>query len=569
MSSFFRYSPADRPPLRIGLLLDSQVLPAFAARIVADIKECNFANVEFLVYRKPSNHTGKQNRKLTILARLTDPKLREKALYAAYLKLDRKMKPVNHPLDPVDCCTLLSGIEQIEVDPEGKKFVHRFPSDAIATIRAKNLDVILRFGFNILHGDILQSARYGVWSYHHGDNEFYRGGPPHFWELVEHNPLSGVMLQVLTEKLDAGLVLCKSQFNTQATLSASANRFAAYWGASGQVIQKLNQLHQFGWEHLERNAVPPASYKGKHKIYRSPTNAQVARWLGPVLLKKAARHYFKRNRVDYWRIGIRRGHAPLYDTGSTGHFEWIASPKGHFWADPFLFEHEGRLWVFYEDYSYPQQNGLISVAEVTSQGSFSSPVVCLSDPERHYSYPHVFRSGSEIFMIPESYDSQSVDLYRCLEFPNKWTKEKTLFQGKYVDTTVWQSDGLWWLMTTLAEPDPRAGQLLLFYAESLTGSLHFHPSNPISTDVRTNRGAGRIIATTGGLIRPSQSCSPTYGYSLSFHKITELSTSCYSESRLRTIEPWDKLAGVHTYARAGDVELIDAKIFVPLKKLLP
>jgi hypothetical protein len=41
-----------------------------------------------------------------------------------------------------------------------------------------------------------------VWSYHHGDNEFYRGGPPHFWELYEKAPLSGVILQVLTEELD-------------------------------------------------------------------------------------------------------------------------------------------------------------------------------------------------------------------------------------------------------------------------------------------------------------------------------------------------------------------------------
>jgi hypothetical protein len=170
-------------------------------------------------------------------------------------------------------------------------------------------------------------------------------------------------------------------------------------------------------------------------------------------------------------------------------------------------------------------------------------------------------------MIPESYDSNSVDLYRCAGFPNQWVKEKTLFEGKYVDTTVWQFDGLWWLMTTFTDPDPRAGQLLLFYGDSLTGDLHVHPSNPISTDVRTNRGGGRIIETQDGLIRPSQNCSPTYGYSLSFHKITELSKTSYSEHCLRTIEPWGKLAGVHTYARAGDVELIDAKMFVLLQKL--
>jgi methionyl-tRNA formyltransferase len=76
-------------------------------------------------------------------------------------------------LDDVDCSTLLTGIESIEVKPVGKKFIH------------KELGVLLRFGFNILSGEILTVARYGVWSYHHGDNDYYRGGPPHFWELVE------------------------------------------------------------------------------------------------------------------------------------------------------------------------------------------------------------------------------------------------------------------------------------------------------------------------------------------------------------------------------------------------
>ena len=37
-----------------------------------------------------------------------------------------------------------------------------------------------------LRGEI---ARHGVWSYHHGDNRFYRGGPPGFWEVMEDQPV--------------------------------------------------------------------------------------------------------------------------------------------------------------------------------------------------------------------------------------------------------------------------------------------------------------------------------------------------------------------------------------------
>ena len=47
------------------------------------------------------------------------------------------------------------------------------------------LDVAIRFGFNVIRGGILDVARYGVWSYHHGDHREYRGSPAFFWEMYE------------------------------------------------------------------------------------------------------------------------------------------------------------------------------------------------------------------------------------------------------------------------------------------------------------------------------------------------------------------------------------------------
>jgi hypothetical protein len=172
-------------------------------------------------------------------------------------------------------------------------------------------------------------------------------------------------------------------------------------------------------------------------------------------------------------------------------------------------------------------------------------------------------------MIPESCDSGSVDLYRCRQFPGQWVRETTLLEGKFVDTTIWEHDGLWWFATTSAAPDARSGCLLLFYAASLTGEWHFHPENPISTDIRTNRGAGRVFYSRDRLIRPSQSCAPSYGYSVGFNEITELSRQRYSERPLKTIAPehWEGLSGIHTYNSAGHVELIDGRTRAPLNRV--
>ena len=482
------------------------------------------------------------------------------------------MKPTPDPLAEIDCKDLLSGIEVIEVEPLGRKFVHRFPEEALEQIRAKNLDVLIRFGFNILHGSILKAARYGVWSFHHGDNEFYRGGPAHFWELYEGSPLSGVVLQVLSEELDAGLVLCKSIFATEGVWSLSQNRFTPYWGSTDLLIRKLNELHRRGWEYVLEKALSASPYKGKRKIYKAPTNSELIRWLAPVFLKKAIAYPFRRPTVEHWKIACRINGSPLHASPSESDFSdfnWIEPPKGRFWADPFAFEHEGRCWAFFEDYSYKEKRAGIACAPVSPEGTLGQPQVCLENPEHHYSYPHIIRAGSEIFMIPESVDSKSVSLFRCRQFPDQWIKEAILLEGRFVDSTIWEHEGLWWLMTTSAEPSSRAGALLLFYAESIRGKWQFHPANPISTDIRNNRGAGCVFRNDDRLIRPSQSGAPSYGYSISFNEITALSKQHYQERPMRTITPghWPGISGIHTYNRVGNVELIDGRSSVALKKV--
>jgi hypothetical protein len=577
-NSYYRLSPATHAPLRIGLLLDSAIeLPAFCARIVEDIQASNFANLELLIIRKaaaknPAPAQPSSARALGPLRHLIDPKLRKRFLYNLYLRLDSRRRPADDPVAKVNCKALLAGIDTLEVEPVGKKFVHRFPDEALEAIRAKNLDVLLRFGFNILHGDILNAARYGVWSYHHGDNDFYRGGPPHFWELREGSLLSGVILQVLSEELDGGLVLSKSQFATVNSLSVSRNRYAPYWGSADLIIRKLNELHQFGWDHVLAQALPAAPYKGKRALYKTPTNRDLLPWLAPVLLKKAAAYPFRKPTVQHWSIACRFNGKPLFDPLSDpapSSFRWIHAPRGHFWADPFGFEHNGKQWVFFEDYRYREKRAVIVAAELSPQGDLSEPVICLDDPRCHFSYPHIFSAGSDIFMIPESYDANSVDLYRCQQFPNQWVREATLLEGRFVDSTVWQHDGLWWMTTTSSDMSPRAGSLLLFCSASLTGEWRFHPANPISTDIRRNRGAGRVFQNGDCLIRPSQSCAPSYGYSIAFNEITELTPQRYAERTLRTITPehWDRLSGIHTFNQSGNVEWIDGSTPTPARKV--
>jgi len=92
---------------------------------------------------------------------------------------------------------------------------YQFTTADVEMIRGLDLDFILAFpGIRILRGGILDAARYGVWSYHHGDPTRQRGAPPGLWEIYSGEPKSGAILQRLTDRLDAGVVLRQGDFPT-------------------------------------------------------------------------------------------------------------------------------------------------------------------------------------------------------------------------------------------------------------------------------------------------------------------------------------------------------------------
>lgn len=573
MLSVYLRSESSRPQLRIGLLLDNTSLPRCFAEVVDHILACNFARLELLIFNAVEEPTGAPGRSLPrkIINLLRDRKRRRAVLFTLYQLRDRRNTGPSDPDVPVDCAARLAPFDSISVAPLAKGFVHRFPAKAIERIRDRQLDVLLRFGFNILRGDILTAARYGVWSYHHGDGDYYRGGPSCFWELYEGNPLTGTMLQVLTEDLDAGTVLQKGLFATYPGLSRARNCVQPYWGASTFMIQKLQELHQRGWENIESRTVRAAPYRGRKKIYTVPSNWEMLKWLGPLLVRRSLRRLRRRPMIEHWRLAIRCG-AQL-DPGLEGQanlsgFRFVESPRGRFYADPFLFEHLGKTWLFFEDCDYAADRGRISCAEVRN-GELTPPMPALERPY-HLSYPCVFRLGNQIYLVPESVANGTVDLYRCTRFPDQWEIEKELLRERAVDTTVWVENGLCWFFVTLQEPRGFGTQLWLFYATDVAGDWSSHPANPISTDVRNSRGAGAIFRRNGKLFRPSQDCGRHYGFSLTLNEILVLDRGRYEERPCVTLTPnWaPRLVATHTYSHAGQVEVIDACARLPASAVL-
>jgi hypothetical protein len=572
LSSLFLSSPSGAPRLRVGVMVDSLELPRCFAAVLKDIQDSNFAELTVLIENtEAAQEVVPEASRLKKLARtITDPYRRRHALFSAYEGLlEPKLRYADDPLEEIDIGAWVAGVSVLKVAPLRSKFVHRFPEDALAALRSLKLDVIIRFGFNVLRGAVLTVARYGVWSYHHGDNEFYRGLPPGFWEMAEGNPLTGVILQHLTEALDAGHTLARAQFTTHSAISKARNCFGPYWGAEHFVIQKLMELHRDGWAAVLARAVPTPVYQGKRALYRRPTNTDVARWAATRVLPTIAKRIWVRRSVETWRIGIRQSKCPLYeDSSQSVPFRWIVSPKGHFWADPCVVQHQGSTHLFFEDYDYASAKGVIGCAEVFTDGTLGPPATVLERPY-HLSYPLVFTHQGELYMIPETSAAGVIELYRAQEFPARWVRERTLIELPGLDSTPFYAQGQWWLLTTPLLGQHHAAVTLLFSAPELMGPWTHHPASPISTDVRVARSAGAVLVTPERLIRVSQDCATGYGQKVVFSEITQLTATHYAERPLAIAAPQLRhQTGMHTYSRAGMWEVIDGKWRLPTKEIL-
>jgi hypothetical protein len=575
LETFHLHSQSPAPRLRIGLLLDGLVQPAWIASIFDHIRRSDFAAIDLIDLNAET-----QDRRIPpprapmpvrLLKRLVDKNRRKRFLYGLYTGIEaRSFRSANDPFQPVDCSSELAGVETLTVQPLTKGFVHRFSPEDIAAIRDRNLDVILRFGFNIIRGEILESAKYGVWSYHHGDNDWYRGGPSHFWEMYENHAVSGVLLQVLSDELDGGMVLCKSWLATQPGLWVTNNRVQPYWTGSLFVIRKLQELHQHGWEYLRCRSVPNRFVEGRRKIYRAPENRQMLRFLVPRMLRRA-QVSLRSAHVYHWRMALRTCAGGMWKTGEPlrlDGFQWLEAPRGHFWADPFIYERDGKTWLFFEDYLYSEDRGVINCAEVDRNGNLIEPVRVLDRPY-HLSFPFVFDDGGEVYMIPETGWNGTVELWRAKRFPPEWVQEAILLEGvRAFDTVMWRQDGRYWFFVTILDPVGAGAQLFLFYSDSLTGSWTYHPANPICSDERNARCAGAMFLHDGRLFRPSQNGAPRYGYACNLNEVIRLTPEEYEERIVTTLEPPGDMLGIHTYNRGSWLEATDGQWLSPKKRHL-
>jgi len=239
---------------------------------------------------------------------------------------------------------------------------------------------------------------------------------------------------------------------------------------------------------------------------------------------------------ENWSIGIYIGESPFNFVSPENISNPVLTAKDvtdvpvDFVADPFMIKENSTWYMFFELMNSQTHQGDIGLA-ISNDGLNWVYKQIVLDERFHLSYPYVFKWKDEYYMIPESYQADSIRLYKAVDFPTQWSFVATLLCGNYVDPSIFRYDGRWWIF---AGTNPEGNDILrLYYADNLMGPWIEHPESPIiERDANIARPGGKVLVFDGRIVRYTQDDDPTYGNQVRAFEITELTTLSYEEKEV-------------------------------------
>ena len=380
--------------LKIGILIDpSRKLVDWEVKIIYEILFSNFAEITCIFYDPTARKIQKSFFKKLIL------NFKNNSIYSSFLRnfiefMESKHSKLSRFNELKIVKDFFSKVEKIQIKCIKKKFDDHFDKDQCDLIKSKNLDILFRRDFRILKGEILDSAKFGVWSFHHGDNDFFRGLPPGFWECYLNKNITGVTLQKLTNNLDAGEIIDKGFYATK--FYWLLNREFIYEKSVSIFIKNLKLLYN------NRKLDTRPSIASKVKIYRAPDFLTLFKYIlkkYPLALfnKFFINNFYTLKNKNIWKLHISKGNIQSKKLNDLVKFQ---PPDGEYWADPFVLTFNNKNFVFFENYEFKNKRSKISTCEIIDEKILDVRDALKLD--YHLSYPFVWKENNNFFMIPET-----------------------------------------------------------------------------------------------------------------------------------------------------------------------
>lgn len=552
-------------PLRIGVALDNRMLKRWESWCLREL--CGRSDIAFVLAL--SNAVGSDSECGTPRTPSRMQELWRSVYEAPWIlidNLDRCFARRDYSrgvMDDVDLAEVSTNVPVIEIESgiDGDGNDQRSGEGDLCAVRNYDLDILICFGSSLIKGPFLSVVRHGVWFFQHSDSPVNRSIVASFWEIAGRTAVTGLTLRRLTAEAPGGQVLARGWYPTDLTS----------WNRNHQRIAER------GWtllidavDRVVRHGEPPRTSDGSTNIYCHPPYEKP----GPATalataVRTYARPFARKLNAALWHTQwhIRWGYADAA-AFSVHRLNRIVPPPDRLWADPFPVTKDGRAWLFVEEMFYANARGRIVALEVDGDQVLDHRVVL--DPPFHLSYPFLFEHEGELYMIPESNENHSVELWHCKQFPDQWERiHEILSDVRAVDTTLIQHDERYYLFTTLARNEnvDRSTELHIYHADSpLSRSWTPHAANPVLVDCRAARMAGGFLTgADGSLIRCAQFRGARYGEAITLRRVELLTPDEYAEAPAGEIVPrWQPgLIGTHHLSARNGIVCVDACTSIP------
>jgi len=228
----------------------------------------------------------------------------------------------------------------------------------------------------------------------------------------------------------------------------------------------------------------------------------------------------------------------------------IPNPENHWFADPFLVNKGKNYYIFFEDFSLKKKKGSISCIKVNlnNKKEYFKEII---KENFHLSFPFIFKYKQNYFMVPESSENNSLRLYKCIKFPNKWKFYKKIMKNiNCVDPVIFKWKNKWILLISKPENTFLYNKLYAYTSKNpLSNDWKPLTSNPVVKSNILGRNAGLIQEKKGRIYRVSQAyISGNYGAYISINKVLNILKNKYHEKKIKSIFPFSKknIKGIHT-----------------------
>lgn len=499
--------------LKIGLIIDdSELIPSWYYETILAIFK-NPVHELFFIKRKPA--------------------IKNKApfLYRLYSRFENYL--FKNQLDATELKSVKAVNSDINFLNPGWENEWKLTESGLNTINKFKLDLIYTIDYEDgLEENLSTLTTYGFWYIRFGDPHTVTKRPVGFKEVMNRQMITESSL--LAKKQDQVYLLYESKTKTiQFSVKKNFNSIA--WKSSAFIPFRLKELSVTGSKFFSRFTVRKVSEF--HNIQYPDVSI-------PYLFVKNSLAYFihrlkiKANK-DRFSLFYANKEFQLEDFAASK-FKQIALPENVFFADPFLIEKNGNRYLFFEEFDQQKNKGHISVISLDKNNEFS-PIKTVLELPYHLSYPYVFESDGDYFMIPESSANKTISLYKSKNFPFEWELVMHLIENEnFVDATIHYENQMWWLFACSNDPLYSTNDLLFIYYSDTLFSNNWKPhlQNPVITTIENCRPAGRIFRHNNKLYRPAQNNAHIqYGYGLKINEIIVLNENEYVEKEILAIDP--------------------------------